>query len=84
MPISEANVTVDGVYITSTDQLRKVTRIEDGKVHYWSAGANTKNPWNYGHSKAGPPSMDAFVHAVDRKLDDKEIATLVGDRAQPK
>ncbi len=84
MHIPRSEVVEGGVYITEPDQLRKVTKIENDKVHYLAAGANTNHPWNWGHPKSSPPSIDTFARAVERKLTDEEFKALVGNRPEPK
>ena len=63
MPISISDVVVDGMYVAGANQERRVTKIEDGKVHYESRSGNLKNEWSYGHAKGIPPSLESFAQA---------------------
>lgn len=63
MSILIADVVVDGVYVAGANQHRRVTNIEDGKVHYDSRSGNSKGAWSFGHAKGIPPSLDSFAAA---------------------
>lgn len=63
MPVSISDVVVGGVYVAGANQERRVTKIEDEKVHYETRSGNLKNEWNYGHAKGNPPSLENFALA---------------------
>ncbi|MGH8612419.1 MAG: hypothetical protein ACREYF_10355 [Gammaproteobacteria bacterium] len=68
MPIPTSEVVVGGVYATSNNQERRITKIEAGKGHYESRGGNVKNDWSYGHAKASPLSLESFAEACDKVI----------------
>ena len=68
MPIRISEVVVGGTYGTATNQERRVTKIDGGKVHYESRGGNAKGDWIFGHPISSPPSLESFAEACDRVL----------------
>lgn len=68
MAILESDVVVGGIYATSSNQHRRVTKIEGGNVHYESRGGNVQNEWSYGHTKAAPPSLEKFAEACSEVI----------------
>lgn len=66
MAIKTSDVQVDGVYITTTNQERKVTEITaDGRIRFNARSANGAT-WSPGHALSSPPTMDKFIEACDR------------------
>ena len=68
MSIKTTEIVVGGIYGTATNQERRVTKIENGKVHYESRGGNVKGDWIYGHPISSPPALDSFAEACDRVI----------------
>ena len=80
MPINQNELAVNGIYVTETDQLRKVTSITAGKVQYQAKSAKIPHrPWEWAATKTNPPSLDTFCGAVDRRLTSGEIEDLIKD-----
>lgn len=66
MPIEPKDVKVGAIFITSTNQLRKVDFIKQDnneiRVHYISKSANFKNrKFQGGPTNKNPPLMDKFI-----------------------
>ena len=82
MPVQRSEVQVGAFFITTSDQLRKVTQIEIDaqsreRVHYLSKSANIESrEFNFGHTKACPPLMDNFISDCDHLLSAVEILQL--------
>lgn len=82
MPVQRNQVQVGAFFITTSDQLRKVTQIETDaqsreRVHYLSKSTNYPNrEFNYGGTKANPQLMDNFIMDCDHLLNDEEILQL--------
>ena len=68
MPVKISEVIVGGVYATTNNQERRVTKIADGNVFYESRGGNVKNDWAPGHTLASPPSIEDFSDACDKVI----------------
>jgi hypothetical protein len=74
MSILENQVVVDGVYLTTTKQLRKVTAIIFSKdkrkrVTYFSKSENFPNrPWEIIHNKSKSPLISTFAKACSKRI----------------
>lgn len=72
MPIDPSELKESAIYITESDQLRKIIKIEGGKVHYLTSGNNAPHDWAGGPTKSNPPTIETFCKAVkERYLDSK-------------
>lgn len=59
MTVSVSEITAGAFFRTSTNQLRKIVAVDDGRVRYLTKSANYLNrPFNFGHTKASPPSLE--------------------------
>jgi len=73
MSIPQNQVVVGGIYLTATNQLRKVTQIRADKgkrkrVSYLCKSANYPNrPFEIAHTKASPPLLSTFARACTRR-----------------
>ncbi|ATG89899.1 hypothetical protein [Methylomonas koyamae] len=82
MPVQISEVQVDAFFVTSTNQLRKVTQLEIDdqqrtRVHYLSKSAGIAGrEFNFGHIIANPPFIDNFVADCDHLLSATEISQL--------
>ncbi|WP_157198120.1 hypothetical protein [Methylomonas sp. DH-1] len=82
MPVQISEVQVDAFFVTSTNQLRKVTQLEIDdqqrtRVHYLSKSAGKAGrEFNFGHKIANPPLIDNFVADCDHLLSATEISQL--------
>jgi hypothetical protein len=79
MPVLEIEVVKDAIFIAGK-QLRKVSEIEGGHVHYLSKGTKPKHPfeqWGGGHPASSPPKLDTFIGAVDHLLTAAEIDEFI-------
>jgi hypothetical protein len=66
MGIQTSDVQVGGVYMTTTNQERKVTEINaDDRVRFDVRSANGST-WSPGSPLASPATMERFVDACDR------------------
>ena len=80
MPVNANEVRVGAFFITATDQLRKVTQIDDlgggaKKVHYVAKSGNIPNrKFDFIHTKSNPPGLEEFMGACDHLLSSQEIA----------
>lgn len=68
MPIPVSEVVVNGIYGTDSNQERRVSKIENGKVFYESRSGNFQSEWLPGHTLANPPSIDTFSEACSRVI----------------
>ncbi|PXA87725.1 hypothetical protein DMC25_00510 [Caulobacter sp. D4A] len=72
MPLPTSSITIGDCYRTATGQERKVVNIfaENGVTHvrYFSRGGNAQNGWDWGGTKASPPSLQTFADAVDQAI----------------
>jgi len=66
MPVDQSKIVVGGIYATANNQERKVTKIENGYVHWDSRGGNVQNDWSPGHTKAGPTPLTKFAEDCAR------------------
>ena len=82
MPIQESQVKSGSYFITSTDQLRKVTAVDHddsgGKhVHYLSKSKNfCGREFGPAHTQANPPKIETFLADCDHELTDAELEDL--------
>ena len=82
MPVQINEVQVGAFFVTTTEQLRKVTEIETDaqsrvRVHYLSKSAKIAGrEFNFGHTKANPPLIESFISDCDHLLSAAEIAQL--------
>jgi len=68
MAINASDVKVGRVFITVTNQERKVTEITaDGRVKYDARSANGAS-WSPGSTLSNPPTMEKFIEACDRAV----------------
>jgi len=80
--IQESEVQVGAFFMTSTDQLRKVTKLdkdeqERDRVHYLSKSGKIANrAFGFGHSISSPPLLPTFINDSGRLLSDDDIAKL--------
>jgi len=61
MPVDQSKIVVGGIYATANNQERKVTKIENGYVHWDSRGGNVINDWSPGTTKARPTPIAKFA-----------------------
>lgn len=64
MPIQPSDLQIGAIYITKTDQLRRIDKIENGRVHYSTSGNNAPHDWAGGPTKSNPPLIATFCKAV--------------------
>lgn len=82
MPVQVSEVQVGAFFVTTTEQLRKVTKIETDaqsrdRVHYSSKSAKiVGREFNLGHTKATPPLIENFIIECDHVLSTAEISQL--------
>jgi hypothetical protein len=83
MPINIREIEIGSLYITGTDQLRKVVHIkkdENGRkrVHYIAKSALIQNrKFEMSHTLKNPPFDSTFANACSNKLNDNEISDLI-------
>lgn len=68
MPILESEVVVGGIYATASNQERRVTAIDNGRVRYEARGGNVDGEWGYGSPLANPPRLRTFANACVRVI----------------
>ena len=82
MPVPASSIQVGEYFITATDQLRKVTKLDQDdqgrdRVHYLSKSAKiARRGFNSGHANANPPLLDTFASDCDKQLNASEVADL--------
>jgi hypothetical protein len=64
MPIDPTELKEGAIYITETEQLRRVDKIEDGRVQYSTSGNNAPHKWAGGPTKSNPPTIERFCNDV--------------------
>jgi hypothetical protein len=64
MPIQLSELQTLAIYITKTDQLRRIDKIENGRVHYSTSGNNASHDWAGGPNKSNPPTIEKFCEDV--------------------
>jgi hypothetical protein len=82
MPVQVSEVQVGAFFITSSEQLRKVTQIETDdqsrvRVHYLSKSAKIAGrQFNFVPTKANPPLIGSFISDCDHVLSEVDISQL--------
>lgn len=82
MPVSTSSVQVGQYFATATDQLRKVTKLDQDdqgrdRVHYLSKSAKiVGRRFNFGHTIANPPLLETFAIDCDRQLSLADVDDL--------
>ncbi|MGB4468572.1 MAG: hypothetical protein WBH99_04030 [Azovibrio sp.] len=61
MPATISAVITSGHFLTSDEQGRHVTKIEDGKVWYENRSFYLKNESLFGHTRTNPQSIQVFA-----------------------
>ncbi len=80
MAVAKKDLVKGGIYITATEQLRKITKLEGDHVQYQSKSGKIRNrEWNWGTTKSRPPSTEKFCKDVDRKLTKQETNKFIAD-----
>jgi hypothetical protein len=78
MAISADQLVQGRIYITAGEQLRMITSMSGGKVHYQSKSAKQPNrSWDEGQLAANAPSVETFCADVDHRLTLAELETLI-------
>lgn len=78
MAISADQLVQGSIYITAGEQLRKITGMRGGKVHYQSkSGKEPNRPWDEGQLATHAPSVETFCADVDHRLTLAELETLI-------
>lgn len=86
MPVPSLSVQVGEYFFKATDQLRKVTKLDQDdqgrdRVHYLSKSAKiVGRPFNFGHTIANPPLLDTFANDCDLHLSAADVANLRSQR----
>ncbi|MBT9154990.1 MAG: hypothetical protein DDT39_01680 [Firmicutes bacterium] len=82
MAIQESQVKAGAYFITSTDQLRKVSAVDHDehggkRVHYLSKSKNfIGRKFEIAHTKANPPKIETFLADCDHELVGDELEGL--------
>ena len=78
MAISADQLVQGRIYITGGEQLRMITSVSGGKVHYQSkSGKQPNRPWDEGQLATNAPSVETFCADVDHRLTLAELETLI-------
>ena len=90
MPVSIESISVGDYFITSTQQLRLVFKIDKDKkgrscVHYYAKSASyIGTPFELLHQPSRPPLMTSFARDCFRRLNVEDIARLRAKNIIPK
>lgn len=77
MPVQIDHVQVGAFFVTTNQQLRKVTQIAGGRVHYLCKSARIPGrKFDPGHTNANPPLIDSFIPECERLLSETEVRCL--------
>jgi hypothetical protein len=83
MSINISEIKIDSLYITGTDQLRKVVQIKKDKngrnrVYYIAKSALIQNrKFVMPHTLKNPPLLSTFEKACSHELSENEISDLI-------
>jgi hypothetical protein len=68
MSIPESDIVVGGIYATASNQERRVTAIDNGRVRYDARKGSAQAEWGRGSLRANPPRLATFANACARTV----------------